>query len=402
MKHILLLLTTLLFCSNLSAQIIIRRADYTVSGVQVDTSKYRALKIKDLLIPQRGSNRTYDYTYIQDTTTLFIQANSPATAASLPTEFKDATYFFRPRPAFGTYSIVDTQYLKLDTTGYYILGYKRGSLGVSITTQTGGSSDSLFFLPRLIRFSSPPFLINLPMTSTTFSKVLAIDTLSYQLKWISAGYAARASVLHVRRNEYTTEVIGWGTLVLRNPVVGRANLNLGVLFERYAEIRQDSFYLNGLPMPQRVLDTFRLVQGKRDTAGMIYSLRGLGFKRAILSFNLSANEAFILNANRVIDPSMGILEGLKDLVSNDVPVAIFPNPVTEGVSLEFDKKSSGVWHAMIYNETGQIIDLQAIDAPQGKLTHRLALDKSLPSGTYFVNLLDENSLIRSNGKFVKL
>ncbi len=403
MKRSILLLCFVHFFTTVFSQITIKRADYTVSGVINDTTKSRGIAILGLAIPQRGGNRIWDYTAIQDTLpTISRIANTPVAMATLPTGFKDATFTSFPRPAFGTYSIVETQYRTLDTTGLYLLGYKRDSAVFSITTQTGGSSDSLFFLSRLVRYNNPPYVVKLPMTATTLSKILAIDTLPYMLKWTSAGYATKANVLHVRRYEYTTEVVGWGTLILRNPVQGGANLSFGVLFERFAELRQDSFYLNGAPMPQRVLDTFRLVQGKRDTANMIYSLRGLGFKRGILTFTMSANESFILSATRVIEPSQTLLDGLKDVVSYDVPLTVFPNPITEGVTLSFDKKTNGTWHTMIYNEAGQMIDFQSINAPQGNITHRIALEKSLPSGNYFINILDETSLIRSNGRFVKL
>lgn len=179
-------------------------------------------------------------------------------------------------------------------------------------------------------------------------------------------------------------------------------LSFGVLLERYAELRQDSFFLNGAPMPKVVLDSFKLAQGKRDTTTLIYSLRGVGFKRGILSFNMSNDEAFIVSASRAIEPSVGIFAGTRDLTNFDVPLTVFPNPTTEGVNLQFDKKTNGVWQAMIYNEVGQIIDFQEINAPQGLTTHRFALDKSLPSGNYFINILDETSLIRSNGRFVKM
>ena len=155
-------------------------------------------------------------------------------------------------------------------------------------------------------------------------------------------------------------------------------------------------------MPKVVLDSFKLAQGKRDTTTLIYSLRGVGFKRGILSFNMSNDEAFIVSASRAIEPLVGIFAGTRDLTNFDVPLTVFPNPTTEGVNLQFDKKTNGVWQAMIYNEVGQIIDFQEINAPQGLTTHRFALDKSLPSGNYFINILDETSLIRSNGRFVKM
>ncbi len=401
MKRSVLLLFFVHFFTTAFSQITINRADYTVSGVIRDTSKFRDLSIVGLAIPQRGSNRIWDYTTITDTISTTSQVNTPAIAANLPDDFKDATFVSTPRPAFGNYSIVDTQYRRLDTTGFCILGSKRGSTTISIATLTGGATDSLTIVSRLRRYVTKPYLLKFPMTSTTLSKVANIDTLPYLLSWASAGYT-KADIKFIRRSEYTTEVLGWGTLKFRNPVVGGPILSYAVLFERFAELRQDSFYINGAPMPKRILDSFRLTQGKRDTVTMIYNLRGLGFKRGILSFNMGSDEAYILSANRVIEPLMGLQIGTQDLASHDTPLTLYPNPVTEGVTLSFDKKTNGTWHAMIYNEVGQVIDFQSINTPQGNVTHRIALDKSLPSGHYFINILDELSLIRSNGRFVKL
>ena len=402
MKHLFLIFLLSLFGANAYAQITILRSDYTVSGVIVDTSKSKSIGIVGLAIPQRGLNRTWDYTYTVDTTGSGGPVNTPATAAQLTDiNFKDATFVSRPQPAFGTYAIVDTQFRKLDSSGLYIMGYKRGYLQVNIKTQTGGATDSLYILSRFKRYVNLPFQLKFPMTSTTLSKVTTVDTLPYQLTWASAGYT-KADVKWVRRAEYTTEVIGWGTLKLRSSFVGGTPLSFGVLLERYAELRQDSFFLNGAPMPKLVLDSFKLIQGKRDTTTLNYSLRGVGFKRGILSFNMSNDEAFIVSASRAIEPSLGIFAGTRDLTNFDVPLTVFPNPTTEGVNLQFDKKTNGVWQAMIYNEVGQIIDFQEINAPQGLTTHRFKLDKSLPAGNYFINILDETSLIRSNGRFVKM
>ena len=402
MKHLFLIFLLSFFGANAYSQITILRSDYTVSGVTVDTSKSKSIGIVGLAIPQRGLNRTWDYTYTVDTIGSGGPVNTPATAAQLTDiNFKDATFVSRPQPAFGTYAIVDTQFRKLDSSGLYIMGYKRGYLPVNIKTQTGGATDSLYILSRFKRYVNLPFQLKFPMTSTTLSKVTTVDTLPYQLTWASAGYT-KADVKWVRRIEYTTEVIGWGTLRLRSSFVGGIPLSFGVLLERYAELRQDSFFLNGAPMPKVVLDSFKLTQGKRDTTTLIYSLRGIGFKRGILSFNMSNDEAFIVSASRVIEPSVGIFAGTRDLANFDVPLTVFPNPTTEGVNLQFDKKTNGVWQAMIYNEVGQIIDFQEINAPKGLTTHRFALDKLLPSGNYFINILDETSLIRSNGRFVKM
>jgi Secretion system C-terminal sorting domain len=403
MKRFFILISICLFCSTTYSQITITRAGYTLSGVISDTFIFRDIEIANLSIPQRGGNRIWDYTGIIDSISTTKIANTPTTPSALPPTFKDATFVpTRLKPPFGVYSIIDSLFRRVDSTGLYNLGLSRGSGAFLVTAQTGGASDSLWFLPRTTRFPIPACLVKIPMTSTTASKIMTIDTVPYKLKWASAGYATPANVTHIRRVEYATEVVGWGTLRLRNPVAGRANLEFGVLFERFSELRQDSFFLNGALMPKRVLDSFRLEQGKRDTATIQYNLRGIGFRRGIISFVMSPNESFIITANRVIEPTKGLQTNNSDLVSNDVPISVFPNPTTEGVNLEFDKKTNGTWQVMVYNETGQIIDLQTINAIEGKTTHRILLDKSLPSGTYFVQLLDEMSLVRSRGKFLKL
>jgi hypothetical protein len=398
MKSILIIFFQIVISATIFSQITITRADYTVSGVVADNTVYRDISIVGLAIPQRGANKIWDYTTIKDTTTIRTTVNTPAVAAT----FSDATFVSIPRPSFGIYLFADTLYRRLDATGLYILGHRRGDrAAANIATQTGGTNDSIIALPITSRYANPPFLLKFPMTSTTFSKVLVLDTLPYQLKWAAAGYAP-ADVLDVRRYEYTTEVIGWGTLRLRNPVIGREPLEFGVLFERNTELRMDSFFLNGATMPKRVLDSFKLVQGKRDTASVLYNLRGIGAKRGILSFTMSNDETVITTANRVIEPNLNLQTGTRELLNNDVPLSIFPNPTTEGVNFEFDKKTDGDWQIVIYNEVGKLIDYQTIKSPQGRINHNMQLDKSLPSGTYFTQIVDELSLIRSSGRFVKL
>ena len=78
---------------------------------------------------------------------------------------------------------------------------------------------------------------------------------------------------------------------------------------------------------------------------------------------------------------------------------MYPNPTnTEGGNFEFNKTSAADWHVMIYNNLGQIISLNPISASVGNTNHCVTFDKTLPNGTYFYNLIDENSLIRNAGK----
>jgi hypothetical protein len=389
------------FCLTAFAQITITRQGYTVSGVVVDTSRFRDIQITNLEVPVRGGNRTYDYTGIRDTILQSNQVNTPAVQSNLPPRFVGATFVFRPQPALGTYAIPDTQYLKLDNTGYFIMGYRRGNnrgVGVSVKNATGNTADSLWYLPRERIYTQTPFLIKLPMTSTTVSKTSVLDTFGYQLTFTAAGLN-KANLTWVRKIDYSTEVIGWGTLRMRNSNQMGGILSFGVLFERYAEIRTDNYFLNGGAVPARVLDTFRLEQGRIDTTAVTYNLRGNGFKRGILQFRMSADESRIIGANRVIEITQGINVNTDDLKSFDVQTTVFPNPSTDRLSLRFEKKSAEPWQLMLYTEGGQIIDLQRIEGGTGLIQKDILLDKSLPSGLYFYQITDDISLIRSQGKF---
>ena len=63
------------------------------------------------------------------------------------------------------------------------------------------------------------------------------------------------------------------------------------------------------------------------------------------------------------------------------------------VAFEFTTPTQGTY------ALGQIIALQPIAAAQGATATHLALDRKLPTGIYFYNILDDTSLIRAQGKF---
>jgi hypothetical protein len=194
-------------------------------------------------------------------------------------------------------------------------------------------------------------------------------------------------------------IAGWGTLKLRNPANGTVlNFNVLLRYSNYNSV--DSFFLAGQPAPALLLGAFGVTQGSRDTA-IRFSFIGLNFKAPHLIMELNNRGTSITNMYRAILPNLGLVSKNKELTDVSVKSTVFPNPTTEGVTFEFDKKTNDDWTILIYNRLGQITGLHQVSTPQGTASLNVDLDKNLPNGTYFYNIVDENSLIRANGQFVK-
>ena len=196
----------------------------------------------------------------------------------------------------------------------------------------------------------------------------------------------------------TDSIIGWGTLKLKNPSGGAA-LSFNVLMNRTATFAVDSFYLGGAPAPSALLGAFGLTQGQRDTS-IGYTFTGTGFKASQLYIDLNNSETRINNLFRAVLPSLGLNTKLSSLADMEVAASVFPNPTTEGVTFEFDKKSEGTWRVFVYNEAGQIFRNDNVNAPIGKVQHTVKFENGSPNGVYFYQIIDEDALIRKTGKVV--
>jgi hypothetical protein len=84
----------------------------------------------------------------------------------------------------------------------------------------------------------------------------------------------------------------------------------------------------------------------------------------------------------------------------EVATRTYPNPASDNVTFEFEKPTASAWRILIYNANGEMVNLETVNQPNGKVNHTLTLGKELANGMYFYHLLDENSVIRNSGKLV--
>jgi hypothetical protein len=397
-KFLLLTLCVVTFNLTSKGQITINRTDFAVSGTGLDSAIFKIMTKNGSLLPTFGNNQTWDYSVLNDSfPALLTYYHTPAaTFGAIPTIFADATFAYNLTTTFRSFPYQTRVYEKLDATGYVQLGYTSVDAKYSLANLSGGATDSIYFPTSALRFSSPQVYYKFPMTANSVWKTNYKDTTPLQL---SVGLLSLNKTPGMRVAQYTIldTIVGWGNLKLKNPSGGTA-LNFAVLLQRETSTRLDSFFLSGAPAPAIIMGALGLTQGAITLTSPYYTFQGIGFNEPF--FTISTNAAGAITfVTRAVLPNLGLTTDSRETPDYAVATNVYPNPTTEGVNFEFQKTSMPDWNIMIYNVAGQIVSINRVSAPQDIVNQHITLASSLPSGTYFYNLLDETSLIRANGKF---
>jgi Secretion system C-terminal sorting domain len=393
------LLCLIVFSLTANAQITINRVDFAVSNAGLDSGVWKQMTRTGAVVPTFGNNQMWDYTALKDSIPTVYKYGFPTAASfgTIPSVFADATHAYNSSITFQTYSTPARVYEKLDATGFAQLGYTTDGAKYSIANVSGGATDSIYFPVSVLRYSTPRTYYKFPMTANTVWKSSYRDTFNLQLS-ISLLSLNKTPGMRVSQRDFLDTIVGWGTLKLKNPSGGTA-LSYAVLLQRQTRTRVDSFFLAGAPAPAVILNALTLTQGAVTISAPYYTFQGIGFNEPF--FTLTTNAAGAITfVTRAVLPNLGLTTDSREAQDYAVATTVFPNPTTEGVTFEFQKTGPPDWHVMIYNASGQIISVNRISAPQGFVNQHITLASSLPSGTYFYNLLDNTSLIRANGKFV--
>jgi hypothetical protein len=398
-KILLVVLGTIAFSMSMTAQITVQSTDFTLSATGKDSVVSKLMKRVGISLPSRGNNQTWDFSSVRDSITdIFYSGGITQPATTRPSVFSSANLETNRFSLFQNFEIPTRNYYTLNTTGYSLIGDSIGFSRFSLAALTGNTADSLTFPAASRKRSTPERFHVFPITSTSSNTTTSNYTTNFLLKASvfglnnTPGYQSQTNI-----EKDTT--LGWGTLKLRNPATGGV-LNFNVLLQLKTIIAIDSFYLAGQPAPAALLAAFDLQQGQKDTFS-VFSFIGLGFKAPHMAIETNGNQTQVGRAFRAILPSLGLVSPTRETNDYTIATKVFPNPTTEGVTFEFDKKSSADWHIMIYNSVGQIVKWHRVSATMGTISERVNLDASMITGQYFYNIVDENSLIRANGQFVK-
>ena len=398
-QYLLLVLCTIALSMSMKAQITVQSTDFTLSATDKDSVVSKLMKRVGVTLPSRGNNQTWDFSSVRDSIPdIFYLGGITQPATARPSAFSAANLESERVVFFQNFEIPSRDYHTLNASGYSFLGDSIAFSRFSLLLLTGSTADSLTFPAASRKLTTPQKIHVFPKTATSSVSTTCNQITNFSLK-VGAFGLNNTSGYQSRTTTEKDTTVGWGTLKLRNPATGGV-LNFNVLLQLKTIIGIDSFYLGGQPALPALLDAFGLVQGRRDTFS-VFNFIGLGFKAAHMAMETNGNQTQVGRTFRAILPSLGLVSPTRETNDYTVATKVFPNPTTEGISFEFDKKTSGDWHILMYDVAGKITGIQKVSAPQGLTTHKVAFDNSIAKGLYFYNIVDENSLIRANGQFVK-
>ena len=380
----------------LTAQITLQSTDYALSATTRDSAVVKFMRKAGAAFPTKGVNQTWDYSAQRDSLPelyYFGPITVPVTTPR-PAAFAGATLQGEYSNSFQAFIIPARTYYQSNSTGYGEMGDSTSFVRFSLGAVSGSATDSLTFPAEVHAYATPFRYYRFPMTMSTSWAATNRITTNFLLK-VGAFGLNNTPGQNIRNRTSHDTIVGWGTLKLRNPTTGGV-LNFNVLLDVNTQIFKDSFFLGGAPAPPAILGAFGLTQGQNDTL-ITYKFIGAGFKGVHLAIETNNRETQISRMFRAILPSQNLPTDLKN-GSVEVATSVFPNPTTEGVTFEFDKKSEGTWRVFIYNEAGQIIKNENVGASVGKTQHTVKFEQNLANGLYFYQIIDNNSLIRNTGK----
>jgi hypothetical protein len=395
-----LYLTICLFCTiwTLQGQISLTRKDFTISDNRADTIISQVMQRKAFVTPKGGNNQFWDYSNTLDSAIAPIRfVTSILEPFYVPFEFPKATAAYIATYAFGPFRITDNyQFERYGDDGYSIQGTVFSGGRFSLKSFTGFATDSVVLFPKVDNYTSNPlYYYKFPINTSSRSTWKYRNTINFNLTVALVGLD-RSPGQVVTNQVQIDSTIGWGTLRMRNPK-GGSPLDFAVLLVENIDQSRDSFYLSSTPAPDLLLNALGLKQNALRV-NKSYAFYGARFASSILSVNYRNDT--LIRITRNVNPVRGLTTDLRDLKNTGVKTRLYPNPSQGNIVLEFEKSESEDWDVLVYNANGQMVGLERIAAPIGKVNHNLSLKTNLSNGTYFYHLLDQRSLIRCSGTFV--
>jgi Secretion system C-terminal sorting domain len=395
-----LYLTLCLLCTiwTLQGQISLTRKDFTISDNRADTIISQVMQRKAFASPNGGNNQFWDYSNTLDSAIAPIRfVTSILDPFYVPFEFPKATGAYIATYTFGPFRITNNyQFERYGDDGYSIQGTVFSGGRFPLKSYTGFATDSVVLFPKVDNYTSNPlYYYKFPINTSSRSTWKYRNVINFNLTVALVGLD-RSPGKVVTNQVQTDSTIGWGTLRLRNPK-GGSPLDFAVLLVENIDRSRDSFYLSSTPAPDLLLNALGLKQNT-IRVNKSYAFYGARFASSILSINYRNDT--LIRVTRNVNPVRGLTTDLHDLKNIGVKTRLYPNPSQGNIVLEFEKSESEDWDVLVYNANGQMLGLERIAAPIGKVNYNLLLKPSLSNGSYFYHLLDQRSLIRSSGTFV--
>jgi hypothetical protein len=200
-----------------------------------------------------------------------------------------------------------------------------------------------------------------------------------------------------RRGNYVanSKIVGWGDVQVQR-LDGKKSAKMPVLQTQTTITVTDSFFMNGLPIPQTVLDDifFGLQQGQQSEINQRNFYR-YHENTPLVSITYEAGTSFntVEDAN-VHRQRVAFPDFIKDVEFND-NVKIYPNPVTGKVmNISVDKNKDANLDYALIDLTGKTVAQGNVKLSGGKAA--INIPASVVAGYYFVRFADANGAASGN------
>jgi len=275
---------------------------------------------------------------VTDSVPVFFAYRVPAS----PYQFADSNMY-----NFAGFSYQGNVQSSITSDGIFEYGINIPRTAYSISILTGGGTDSFIIPAQAMLFTAPRAKIEFPATyNTSWSSAYQSD-LDFQLTYLMEGDTLAPGIVR----SYTTEkdsVTGWGKMSIKD-ASGSPSAFLNVLQVQTMIIHTDSFFLKGIPISGPLLILLNVTQGQQDTIyeqnyyrpGEVTALAQVEFRDAAYTQPYKATTL----VQQLQDVSVPGVAGKTD-------IAIYPNPVTEGV-VYIKLPSSGAWDYELVGEDGR-------------------------------------------------
>jgi len=368
MKNILWILAPVLVANNLHAQITLSQSSYPLSVVGADSLKVTTVSSSFPALAAT-TDGMWDMSGVTDSVPVFFAYRVPAS----PYQFADSNMY-----NFAGFSYQGNVQSSITSDGIFEYGINIPRTAYSISILTGGGTDSFIIPAQAMLFTAPRAKIEFPTTyNTSWSSAYQSD-LDFQLTYLMEGDTLAPGIVR----SYTTEkdsVTGWGKMSIKD-ASGSPSAFLNVLQVQTMIIHTDSFFLKGIPISGPLLILLNVTQGQQDTIyeqnyyrpGEVTALAQVEFRDAAYTQPYKATTL----VQQLQDVSVPGVAGKTD-------IAIYPNPVTEGV-VYIKLPSSGAWDYELVGEDGRKVLAGSLSA-QDNLA-KIVIPATVIPGVYNLQL----------------
>lgn len=374
-RTLLILIVSCFFVQGLSAQtelvITYENAGLDKPGDSAFTRYYDA---SFLPLPEAGDNQTWDYSEIPTAGLLrFVTAYLEPDKSVFP----NASMALKTRYALSEFSLTGQSFYEMRETGEYYIGNRYDAASFDLGLGTLDVPEQT--VPLSVGYTDLLLPASLGLDWSTAS----VSQLETRLTLSALGLDNALLVYQLTTTHHDT-IIGAGTLILPT------GQSFPALLRKESRTVLDSFFLNNQPAPTALLDLFGVEQGgvrRRDA----YTFFSPGINAYVMTiYDMTIDENNLANRDMYFRDDLAT-SGVADRVAGDIPARLYPNPATGGtIAMEFEKSSNARWELVISNALGEKVQAVPVTRPAGNVRMQFEPGASMPNGTYFCEILDEN------------